>query len=148
MLCFDEQLHKTELSSHPLSIWRDISIYFLIRRLSHQVFNNSLSQCLTIQWILWLQVINQWTTVDLVISPFSNTYDHIYLQKSCLLWQFSFTNAFHGCPRKGVRMLNCSLLATSCIACRTIYKPGPNFFFLNQLHSSSINYSVHSIGYI
>lgn len=56
---FGEHWHGTQASSHPLSIWRNIFTYFFLTWLSHQLSHHVLFKSLTIQWIHWLQSMDQ-----------------------------------------------------------------------------------------
>lgn len=93
------------LSSHPLTIWRDLSTCFFPRCHSYQFSNHVLSNFLTIQPILWLATWLQKLhgfREQLHIWPFlflDKMYDHVYCLKFGPVWRFLFVGVFQ-CPIK------------------------------------------------
>lgn len=89
ILPFDEHLHVTQVSSHPLHVHVERSIHtHLPQRSFLPIFQSCFSKPLIIHSIHWLQSMNQWTIIHLAISPSKQNVFHVLLHYDIYVFFF------------------------------------------------------------
>lgn len=127
-LC-DLHFHEIQISSHPLHIWRDLSVYFFLIRFSHQFSNYVLSKTYTIHCLTTHEFLNK------CISA------HFFVQTKCMATctdqssdnyeDFLLLVPFRVAQKRDV-ILNLSLVGGTFMMCKIISTSSPSLLFLIQ----------------